>query len=290
MESFYFINLIFIFVLNVFLFISGICLNSVVIISFWRSVQLRKKLCYFMIMILSCCDLLAVLTNSLPLAVIVMLWLTEKLDVNIRWLYVAIGWASAFQIISLLALLVMSFDRYLATSYPLFHRTSVTKGRLLTLLAILTIIKLSLSAISANDAIISYEVYMLIIVTLFTPPMFFINGKLFLVVKRNRRSKEISPARKKTILLTKISSCLIAVACYVVLSIPAFVYIGIKMNCRVHTTFTFDNAYLAGLWTITLASLNSALNCLIFYWKNKVLRTEGWKVIKSVILWQEVKS
>ena len=44
-------------------------------------------------------------------------------------------------VFSLFALLVMNFDRYLATSYPIFHRTSVTKGRLLTLLAILIIVK-----------------------------------------------------------------------------------------------------------------------------------------------------
>jgi hypothetical protein len=30
----------------------------------------------------------------------------------------------------LIALLVMNFDRYLATSHPIFHRTSVTKRRL----------------------------------------------------------------------------------------------------------------------------------------------------------------
>ena len=83
MESYYFINLIFIFAVNVFFFFSGICLNSLAILSFWRSVQLRKKLCYFMIMVLSCCDLLTVLTNS-PLTIFVsMSWLTGKLDVNV---------------------------------------------------------------------------------------------------------------------------------------------------------------------------------------------------------------
>ena len=81
MESYYFINLIFIIAVNVFFFYSGICLNSLVILSFWRSVQLRKKLCYFMIMDLSCCDLLAVLTNNPLMAFIAMSWLTGKLDV-----------------------------------------------------------------------------------------------------------------------------------------------------------------------------------------------------------------
>jgi hypothetical protein len=69
-----------------------------------------------------------------------MSWLTGKLDVNARWAHISLGWTIIFLAFSLLALLVMNFDRYLATSYPIFHRTSVTKGRLLTLLAILIIV------------------------------------------------------------------------------------------------------------------------------------------------------
>jgi hypothetical protein len=141
MESYYFINLIFIFAVNVFFFFSGICLNSFVILSFWRSVQLRKKLCYFMIMVLSCCDLLTVLTNSPLEALIAILWLTGKLDGNARWLHISISSTKTFLGFSLFALLVTNFDRYLATSYPIFHRTSVTKGRLLTLLAILIVLE-----------------------------------------------------------------------------------------------------------------------------------------------------
>ena len=90
MESIYFINLISIFAVNVFFFFSGICLNSLVILSFWRSVQLRKKLCHFMIMVLSCCDLLAVLTNSPLMALTAMLRLTGKLDGNARWPHISL--------------------------------------------------------------------------------------------------------------------------------------------------------------------------------------------------------
>ena len=64
MEIVYFVNLTSILVVNILFFFSGICLNSLVIVSFWRSVQLRKKLCYFTIMVLSCCDLLVVLTTQ----------------------------------------------------------------------------------------------------------------------------------------------------------------------------------------------------------------------------------
>ena len=129
MEQSEFVNLIFLFGVNVLFFLSGTCLNSLVILSFWGSSQLRRKLCYFMIMVLSCCDLLAVLTNHIMLALIATFWMTGNLDSMIS-LYNYTTTSNMFLAFSLLALLVLSFDRYLAVSYPFFHRTSVTRGRL----------------------------------------------------------------------------------------------------------------------------------------------------------------
>jgi hypothetical protein len=289
MESYYFINLISIFAVNVFFFFSGICLNSLVILSFWRSVQLRKKLCYFMIMVLSCCDLLAVLTNTPLMAFITMSWLTGKLDVNARWPHISIRWTCIFLGFSYVALLVMNFDRYLATSYPIFHRTSITKGRLLTLLAILIIVHITLTVMSVDNFVISYQVHGLIHCILLIPPMLFINYKLFLVVRKNRKNKRISPEMKKTFSLKNISSCLLVVACLMVLSIPTFVYIGLRINSP-ETKKNLNNANLARMWTVTMALMNCTFNCLIFYWKNKVLRTEGLKVLKSMKICRRVES
>jgi hypothetical protein len=289
MESYYFINLIFIFAVNVFFFFSGICLNSLVILSFWRSIQLRKKLCYFMIMVLSCCDLLTVLTNNPLLAFISMSWLTGKLDGNARWPHISLSSTSVFLVFSFFALLVMNFDRYLATSYPIFHRTSVTKGRLLTLFAILIIVQITLAVMSVNDFVISYHVHFLILCILLIPAMLFINYKLFLVVRKSRKNKRISPDMKKTFSLKNISSCLLVVACVVVISIPWCVYIGLRINSP-ETKNTLDNATLAGIWAITISLMNCTFNCLIFYWKNKVLRTEGLKALKSMKICRRFES
>jgi hypothetical protein len=51
-----------------------------------------------------------------------------------------------------------------------------------------------------------------------------------------------------------------------------------------------DNAHFAALWSGTIALMNCTYNCLIFYWKNKVLRTEGWKVLKSLKICRRVES
>ena len=289
MESNYFINLIFIFAVNVFFFFSGICLNSLVILSFWRSVQLRKKLCYFMIMVLSCCDLLAVITSSPLMALLVMIWLYGKLDVNATWAHISLRSTNIFLVFSLFALLVMNFERYLATSYPIFHRKSVTKGRLLTLLAILNIVEVILKVMSVNHSVISNQVHAVMFLSFFIPAMLFINGKLYLAVRKSRKNKRISDEMKKTFPLKNISSCLLVVVCVVVLSIPTWVYIGLRIN-SIETTYTLNSGNIALLWGKTTALMNGTFNCFIFYWKNKVLRTEGLKVLKSLKICRRVES
>ena len=289
MEFIHFINLIFIFAVNVLFFFSGICLNSLVILSFRRSVQLRKKLCHFMIMVLSCCDLLAVLTGHPLTAIHAMLFLTAKLDAYHGWVVISRRLATIFVGFSLLALLVMNFDRYLATSYPIFHRTSVTKGRLLTILAILITVEITLVLLSFNNFVIPYEVALLIFIIILIPPMLFMNCKLFAVARKSRKNNGISPEMKKMFSSKTISSCLLAVVCFVVLNIPVFVYIGLSITST-EKEFTLDNAALPGFWASTITSMNSTFNCLIFYWKNKILRTEGMKVIKGMKICRRVQT
>ena len=280
MELSCFISLTFIFAVNVLFFFSGICLNSLVILSFWKSSLLRKKLCYFMIMVLSCCDLLVVLTHHPLMAVITMLWLTGKLDSTPRWWEISARTSTIFVAFSLLALLVMSFDRYLATYYPLFHRTSVTKGKLSTLFGILIVLALTFLMLTGNNFLLSYQVGLLIFLGVLFPPMLFINYKLLIIARKNRRNKGRSHETKKAFFTKNISSCLLAIACFVVLSVPTVVYSVLRMTKEYR--LPLDNAHIAALWGKTIASMNSTCNCLIFYWKNKILRTEGKKVLKRL--------
>ena len=75
-----YIQLIFLCDVNIFFACCGIFLNSLVILSFIKSSQLRKKLCYLVIMILSCVDLLAVTTNHPTVVIFSISWLTKKYD------------------------------------------------------------------------------------------------------------------------------------------------------------------------------------------------------------------
>jgi hypothetical protein len=218
-----------------------------------------------------------------------MLFLTEKWDIYYGLPVIFRRYTSVFVGFSLLALLVMNFDRYLATYYPIFHRTSVMKGRLLTLLAILITMDVTLVLISFNDFVIPFQVALLIFSILLTPPMLFINYKLFTIARKSRINNGMSPQMKKTFSWKNISCCLLAVACFVVLNIPVLVYIGLSTTSTANE-FTLDNALLARLWASTTTSMNSTCNCLIFYWKNKILRTEGMKVIKGMKICRRVQT
>ena len=118
--------------------------------------------------------------------------------------------------------------------------------------------------------------------------MFYVNYKLFMVVTKCRTNRQKSHDMRK-FSFKNISSCMLAVACYVVLSIPTFVYIRLNTSSS-KASVALDNVNIARMWARTSVSINSTFNCLIFYWKNKVLRNEGWKVIKSIKLWRQVQS
>ena len=71
-------------VLNIIFTFSGIILNALVIASFGKSSQLRKKSCHFMIMVLSCFDLVSVVTNNPGLLFYIISWLMEKYDLLLK--------------------------------------------------------------------------------------------------------------------------------------------------------------------------------------------------------------
>ena len=236
--------------------------------------------CYFMIMVLSCCDLLVVLTSQPLMVFISMLCLTGIFDTNLpSWVRHALELSNVLQAFSLVALLLINFGRYLEIYHPFFHRKSVTKGRLLTLFAISIIFICILALLCVESNVIRHHIGLLVVFAIFTPPMLFINYKLFIIAWKGRRNDRISPVMKK-FCLKYLSSSLLAIACFVILSIPTFVYIGLRANLKYMSTL--DDANIAGLWAKTIFTMNSTLNCIIFYWKNKILRTVGKNVIRSI--------
>ena len=178
-----FSHLIFLCVVNIIFTFSGVILNTLVIVSFWRSSQLRKKSCHFMIMVLSCFDLLSVITNHPGLLLYVIFWLREDYDLLPK-VTVYLHFATVFFACSFHSLLVMGIERYLGTNHPIFHRTSVTKGKLLALTAVLFTVTNGIFLIGRNALGMSATLFLLIFMGLCLPPFLVVNLKLLIIVRK----------------------------------------------------------------------------------------------------------
>ena len=278
MNTTVYIHLIFLCVLNITFFFSGVILNSLVIITFWKATQLRKKLCHFMIMVLSCFDLITILTGTQRFFFHLSFWLPENHNLSPK-IEVYQHFVSLPPAISMLVLLLMCIERYLGAYYPVFHRTSVTRRRLLASLAISTIFPVTLLILSQSNMVISDGVALAVFLLVYLPPFIFFNYKLFKISRKMRLRNIISPeTRTKIKNLKNISSCLFAVACLVFFYIPIFLHIGISA----HEGSASSNALLWFLWAATIFQMNCTFNCLIFFWKNKVLQIEGKKVLQAM--------
>ena len=134
-------SVVFVCIINIIFMVAGIFLNAVVIISLWRSSQLVKKLCYFMILVLSCFDT-AVVTITHPFLIASTIYFSQgeinkiREDTRKSISFVVCG-------SSMLALFTLNVERFLALTF--FHEASVTKTRLLCFQAFSTIIIVGLS-------------------------------------------------------------------------------------------------------------------------------------------------
>ena len=84
---------------------------------------------------------------------------------------------------------------------------------------------------------------------------------------------------QKGLNLKSIFSCLMVVVCLVVLSILSSVYIFFNISKENRQT---SSARLFRIWILTIYTMNCTFNSLIFFWKYKLLRSEGVKILIEI--------
>ena len=270
------ISLICLCVVNGFFTLAGIFLNSVVIISLWKSSQLRRKTCYFMILALSCFDLGVVLVGH-PTAILQSVaWsfndnTAAQINNILKHIY------EILQAFAFCALLTMNIDRYLAIVHPFFYQASVTKRKLmklLLLLQLLCLVPIVMYSIQQLEKFAYVIIPLLIAIALFL--LFFMNCRILLITRRKRRATHCTT---KPMPVTKgKSSCLLVVACFFVCSAPLVIYkVFIAISGTIHQDFR-----IFWFWAVTVATMNSSLNCVIFAWRNRILYTEIKKTLTGI--------
>ena len=277
------INPLFLLLFNVVFLIVGVFLNSVVIVSIWRSFQLRKKLCYFMILVLSCVDLAGVvIIHPLQISSTVLVFL-GKYD-NMQEV-IRIHMLIALNGSSLLALFVLNIERFLALTYPFFHQASVTKwrlGRLLATLMIVPIIELGLFFFKRK---VLANLLVTIVFSILLLSSIYFNYKMCIIARSKRQNEAIVNAsrdhdeRRPKLQFKKFSTCFLAVISYLICACPNVVFSTLRLTLYKNTPF--HELIFYQIWASTFLTMNSTFNCVIFFWRNSILRREGVDIIKS---------
>ena len=276
--------------LNIVFMLGGTFLNCVVIVSLWRSPQLRKKLCYFAILVLSSFDLAVVAINHPIIILTTVFWYMETYSVAIKSTWeVTITLLSGF---SMVALLTLNVERFLALTYPFFHQTAVTRQRLLLFIAFFIILVIGFVPLAyfngtiGNTTVGLFFVSLLFILIVLNYKMFILarskqklNGIVVPTTERSSTSNEAQIKRNKKLNFKSFSTCSLAVACFFICTIPQLVYSAMRLTSE--NVKPGREEWLCNIWASTWISFNSTFNCLIFFWKNSILRREGMKVVNN---------
>ena len=281
-----FVNALFLCFLNVVFMFGGTFLNCVVIVSLWRSPQLRKKLCYFVILILSFFDLAVVVVTHPVMISATICWYNETYPHAIKttWELTSI----LFGGFSCIALLTLNIERFLALVYPFFHQTAVNRKRIAVFFAVFVLFEVASSPLTyfygrtIGNIIVSAVFLSLLIVFIF------LNYKMFIIARSKQNSvneavssntvNSTNQNRKDRKVKFKNSTCFLAVVCFFICSMPQVIYSALRFTSR--TGPPGREEWLFNLWSSTFFSFNSTFNCLIFFWRNSTLRREGRKVLK----------
>ncbi len=268
------LNFIFLSIVNGLFFFIGISLNSIVIVALLKSNQHLKSLCSFMILVLTCFDLATVVVCHPLIITSAYIWWTGDYDSGNIYHRVK-KYSNILFHFSFMALLVMNIDRFLAVSCPFFHKQNVTRRRLMALLGVVLVTVLI-------ERVLAYR-HLFGIVVCHAAEAVFVGALLVAISFVNCKMYNISRAARREV-SAGVSTSILAVACFVLFSAPLLIYSAIQF---VPETLHEDNSMLFSLWASMFACINSSVNCVIFFWRDRRLRQESGKVLQSLVKREE---
>jgi hypothetical protein len=142
----------------------------------------------------------------------------------------------------------------------------------------------------SNETAMIFNIFTAICISLMLFLSTYANYRMSVIAKSKRASRKIVPiaqtsnnrcGKKRIINLKDISTCSLAVGCYLVCFSPFIVYVASEYFERGVPTYN-KKRFLFDLWTNTFFSINSTLNCVIFFWRNSILRRVGMKIINAL--------
>jgi hypothetical protein len=263
--------------------IVGSFLNVVVALSIWKSTQLRKKLSYFMIFMLSCNDLVVVIVLHPSAIYRYVLLVRKEVDMHSQQFALFFYISNILFGCSLFGVFTMTLERYLGLAYPIFHKTSVTKRRLVIfLLAAQTFGLIWHTVTFSLQTSTIQQAYTLLFVSVFVILVMVLNFKMFYIAKTSRHHTASSNSKRKFFEYKKYHTCLLTIVLMFLCCCPVFAYYGLVVFNMLDKSSDIALCLLS--WSSTVVTMNSTVNAVIFFWINNVLRNEGKKLVKKLCL------
>ena len=266
--------------------IVGTFLNTLVLFVFSKSKKMRQKNSYFSIMILSATDL--VVTTSVPVVSVVhgidQILGTPRCLYSI-WFNVV---TKTTPLLSATSLIIMNIERYLAIVYPFFHRTTVTKRKMIWSFCILGCIFQICAAVgfiggkTIVNLINSVGAFIIVTTTVFQYVSIFFIARKSLIP----RVKEVSNEEKFINLRPFLRDLKMARTYFFIVFLCFICYLPIAIILGTTQHFFANEETRNALlhWNLLIPPLilmNATLNCLIFFWGNRELRIQSWKLVRN---------
>ena len=110
----------------------------------------------------------------------------------------------------------------------------------------------------------------------------YLNYTTYIIAKSKSKSIRSTHGHQdmkaKKLNLKDTSTCLVAVGCFIICSSPTI--ICWILHPMLDTLANDRPGHMLRIWLGTSFAMNSTFNCLIFFWKNSILRREGMKTLK----------
>ena len=207
-----------------------------------------------------------------------------RCEINILFQYVCFCSVA----MSIMTLFGLNIERYLSILHPFYHRTKVTKPKLLKM-----IVGLWILVLAPRLASLALGIFMNVMVTIvFALNAFstlYIYVAIYLTIRRRARmadtrdtGEQIAQARETEGRINKkreqqnvkmAKSCAVIVSVVLTCNIPFTLYYTLPLSNM--------TPFLA-IWSTTIALIPSTLNSLMFFWNNSDLRKEALKLFKNL--------
>ena len=276
-------------VIHCVLLLSTISLNGISIITIRKSSQLKNKVCYFVVLLQSVVDF-SVGVLGIPLFICYLIF--SLLD-NAKCIFIAMA-VGALNItcgLSIATQTAMTMERYFGVLYPYIYQTTITNKRILIYVSANAVILLSIIAYSFHDRSPTLIVMMVYIILSFSLTAFAYT-KIYLVIRMLTRIKRKpacetdgnqNVARRRIFQeIRHAKSCFLVLLCFIFFLLPFMLWPVVLHN----SSIDFNIYYT---WSLTIFISNSSINSVIFFWTKTLLRSEAFKVIKSLCSWDAGK-